>query len=317
MEELLNRGAIIDYGIDECVETPLAMAAEEGRVKVMIKLLNRNANPNAISEEYGGVINAAISSGNCDAVRLLVARDVSLASQDEAVEKKMAAINAERAAREEAEAAHYEAHSYDGDNEDREGGDGSGSAGSESGSEDEEDDDDDDDEEEEEEEEEEVERIRSPLALAALRSDLTMFNFLIEEYADKLPTAEFNTALVKAAEHGRMETFLRLYHDYQHPKSTMEEALDAACKERQWDIIRLLLKEYPGLDCNQAFLNTCHGYDAEQEIQVLKEMWEYSNKSISAQTLNDSLYHATDYEAEHTVKVLLELGASPNATGEE
>jgi ankyrin repeat protein len=82
LEELLNRGANIDDGIDISVQTPLHMAALMGNVTTVAKLIRRGANLNAIASDIGPVINAAIRSGNRDAVKLLVEAGVSLVIDD-------------------------------------------------------------------------------------------------------------------------------------------------------------------------------------------------------------------------------------------
>jgi hypothetical protein len=157
--------------------------------------------------------------------------------------------------------------------------------------------------------------IVSPLALAALLSDVSMFEYLIQKYADKLPAVEYSKALVKAAEAGRVEVFNKLL-EFQHDQVFYQDALDAAVEEWNWDITTILLQRRPGLDCNKLFYTaaTC----SEPQDKILEVSWEYTNGSITAQTLNDSLYHATDREKDTTVQLLLEkFRADPNATGEE
>ena len=95
--------------------------------------------------------------------------------------------------------------------------------------------------EEDEEGEEEEEIIWSPLALAASRSDLTMFNFLIEKYSSRLPAEEFDAALVKAAQGGRSEAFKRLFRDYRHPHQILQDSLEQAAKQENWNIVHQLL----------------------------------------------------------------------------
>ncbi|KAJ4328989.1 hypothetical protein N0V84_000561 [Fusarium piperis] len=294
IEELLNKGAPINDGMQDDLQTPLHLAAANGNVKAMVMLLQRGADPNASCDTYGRVINAAVNSGNCDAVKVLVEKDVSLEGEDseEEEEDDGEATGENNQPEDEAEKENDE----DEDNE------------NESENEDEDEDEDDEDEEE---------FVRSPLALAALRSDLTMFEFLIKNYSEKLPAKEFNRALVKAAESGRLEAFNRLFDSYEHPQETFQKALEWAAYADKWDIVAILLEKRPDLNCDMPFLNAAEGDDGEQALRSIEAMWEYTNGSISAETLDDSLYHATDFQNEKTVQLLLRFGASPDATGEE
>ncbi|RBQ72736.1 hypothetical protein FVER14953_08793 [Fusarium verticillioides] len=296
-EELLDRGANIDEGIKGNLITPLHRAAAEGNVKVMIKLLQRGANPNASCGAYGGVICAAIQSGNTEAVKLLVTHNVSLVTQDDEDEDEDDKAEDENG---EGEANGEEAKNNDGDEESDK------DEGSESGS--------DSDSDSDEEDEEEV--ITSPLALAAMRADLAVFEFLIEEYSDKLPAEEFGIALVKAAEYGRFEAFSRLFHDFEHCQQFKQDALDGASFGDHWAIVSLILDHCPGLNCDKTFLQTAQGEDGDDEIRILGAMWEYSQGNISPEALDESLYEATDFENQRTVELLLRYGANANATGE-
>lgn len=269
------------------------MAAAEGGIKVMTTLLQRGADPNAFCGTYGSVINAAIESGNCDAVKLLVEKNVSLASEDETDED---------------DDVEAEVGDVDGANE--EDGDGNEDKEVDKEGEDEEDEDGEDDDDEDE-------IIQSPLALAALRSDLTMFEFLIANYSHKLPPKEFDTALVMAAEHGRLEVFKQLLTSYTHEKDALQEALDQAAYEEHWEIVTLLMESCADLKCDDAFLYVAQGNDGRQELQILEAMWEYAHASISSETLDTSLYEATDFENAETVQLLLRFGANSDATGEE
>lgn len=155
----------------------------------------------------------------------------------------------------------------------------------------------------------------SPLAAAAILSDISMFDYLIEKYAEKLPAQEFSKALVEAANAGRLRVVQKLLK-YQHSQSDFQDALDKAAEEWNWDIIPVLLKNCEGLDCANAFYKAAT--EAESEENILKEIWEYSKADLPPETLNDSLYVATDRENESTVRLLLqEFKVNPNATGKE
>lgn len=232
---------MIDDGIEQHEQTALHMAALDGQVEVMKKLLLRGANANAIADDIGPVINAAISSGNRACVELLVERGVELTV----------------------------------DRDD----------------------------------------LQPPLAHAASLSDISMFGYLVEKYADKLPAEEYSKAFVKAAEAGRVEVFNKLL-EFQHSQEYFQKALEAAVDDWNWDIVLILLDKHEGLNCDKVFYEaaTC----TEPQDKLLESIWEYTGGSISRDALNKSLYDATDREKESTVELLLtKFGADPNATGEE
>lgn len=264
-------------------------------------LLQRGADPNASCDTYGRVINAAVDSGNCEAVKVLVEKDVSLEGEDSEAEEE----EGEGENKEPGDEPKNDDDDEDEDDENDDEGD------------DDENDDDDDDEDDDEDEEDDEGFIRSPLALAAVRSDLTMFEFLIKNYSERLPPKEFNRALVKAAESGRLEAFNRLFNSYEHPQETFQKALQRAAYADKWDILTILLEKCPDLNCDMPFLNAAESDDGEQALRSIEGMWEYTNGSISAETLDESLYRATDFQNEKTVQLLLRFGASPDATGEE
>lgn len=243
MDELLNRGAVIDDAAEIQEQTPLHMAAFGGHVQVMKKLLVRGADPNAVAKEIGPVVNAAISSGNRAGVELLVQHNVSLTfvSKDE--------------------------------------------------------------------------NIPCPLAMAAMLADYSMFEYLIESYADKLPANDYSAALIASAETGRIEVFTKLLN-FQHEEHVFQSALKSAVGEWNWDIVKSLLENCQTLDVNSLFFEaaTC----SEPQDKIVQLTWDYAKGSITKETLNNALYEATDREKTSTVKLLLQsFGADPNATGTE
>jgi ankyrin repeat protein len=296
VEELLDQGANIDAGHELDAVTPLGMAAEAGNVKIMTQLLQRGADPNASCSASGAVICSAIDSGNTEAVKLLVALNVSLVSPEE---DDVGDPGSEKG---------------DGKEEDKEGDE----DGEES--EEESEDEDDDDEEDEDEDEDEIDEkvIKSPLALAAMRADLTVFEFLLSEYSDKLPASELEFALITAAEWGRTEAFTRLFNDFELSQEAKQKALVGAAgsAEGHWDIVTLILERCPGLNCDRAFLSTAKRADGDDEIRILEAMWEYTQGGISPESLDECLYEATDFENKRTIELLLRYGASANATGQ-
>jgi ankyrin repeat protein len=154
------------------------------------------------------------------------------------------------------------------------------------------------------------------LALAAAICDISMYEYLTKELADKFQPEDYSNAVVTAGRAGRIEILGKLLDNYEHPKEYCQSSLDWAAAESNWDCILLILEKVKDLDCSAVFHEaaTC----TEQQDKVLEAIWEYSNGTISPETLDKSLYEATDKEKESTVRLLLEkFNANPNATGEE
>jgi ankyrin repeat protein len=154
-----------------------------------------------------------------------------------------------------------------------------------------------------------------PLAQAASLSEVSMLEYLIERYADKLPPEDYSEALVSAARAGRVPVVNRLL-EFPHTTEYFQRALDEAAEEGAWEAVKILLEKCSNLNCDQPFYEAATG--TEPQDIVLEALWEYTQGGISAEKLDESLYDATDREKESTVKILLDkFGADPNASGEE
>ncbi|KAK6835123.1 hypothetical protein PG987_009817 [Apiospora arundinis] len=242
--ELLNNKAPVNDGIEANEQTPLHMAALGGHESVMAMLMKKGANPSAIAGAVGPVLNSAISSGNQEAVKLLVEKGVSLT------------IDLDPSL-----------------------------------------------------------RFNPPLALAGLLSDISMFEYLVNQYRAKIPVEEYSKAFVKSAEAGRTDVFNKLL-EYEHEHHYFQAALDAAVDELKWDIAVVLLKKQPGLDCNKLFHTAATAPDHQHDLLDLA--WRYSNGGILQETVDHALYEATDCEKDSTVELLLgePYKGSPNAKGD-
>ena len=238
---MLDNKAPVDDGIDTKDLTPLHMAACKGHVEVMGRLLKSKADPNAMCNEFGPVINGAIMSGNREAVELLVDAKAELSLESDEFE--------------------------------------------------------------------------SPLALATLFPDKSMFDYLVKSCSDKLPDKEYEKALIRAAEEGRADIFEQLISTIQYTPQGYEQALRMAEKESSWDIIRILLKKHGGLDYVELFTKAATGIASQD--QILTDIWDSTEHKISLEVLNQCLYRATDLEKESTVELLLSFKADPNVTGHE
>ncbi|KAK1531740.1 hypothetical protein CPAR01_11389 [Colletotrichum paranaense] len=154
----------------------------------------------------------------------------------------------------------------------------------------------------------------SPLALAALISDISMFNAILEAAADNLTPNEHSKALIMASHSGRIEIVEKLL-GYEHESHIFKASLEIATKEQNWDVIRLILKKSTGLDCEIPF--RAASKDKEYLEDVLELCWEHADGSIGQEILDDCLYIATDLEKKETVEQLIKFGASCNALGSE
>ncbi|KAI1870141.1 hypothetical protein JX265_006311 [Neoarthrinium moseri] len=238
VEELLDRKADINTGKEEEEDTPLHLAANKGHVKVMKKLIQRDASLDAFSEYSGLVVNSAISSGNFDAVALLVDHGVSL--------------------------------SIDHDN------------------------------------------VETPLEQAASLCNVSMLEYLMEKYAEQLPPDEYSKALVTAAAAGSLEILNKLL-PFEHSDNDYQSALDEAAEAGNWEIAKVLLEKRANLTCDKAFYEAA---TRTNDLEVLQALWEYTRGNISAETIDQSLYEATDSKKFKTVQLLLTFGADPNAQGD-
>ncbi|KAK1476307.1 hypothetical protein CTAM01_15497 [Colletotrichum tamarilloi] len=153
-----------------------------------------------------------------------------------------------------------------------------------------------------------------PLALAALISDISMFNAILEAAADNLTPNEHSKALIMASHSGRIEIVEKLL-GYEHESHIFKASLEVATNEQNWDVVRLILKTSTGLDCEIPF--RAASKDKEDLQDVLELCWEHADGSIGQEILDDCLYIATDLEKKETVEQLIKFGASCNALGSE
>lgn len=160
----------------------------------------------------------------------------------------------------------------------------------------------------------EDEDIEGPLALAAQLSEITMFDYLVEACAEKLPAQEYDKALVAAAEAGRVEVFHKLLA-YNHPQDCFQEALNAAAEEDNWDIITILLDRCQGLDCKVPFESAA--VDSENMDKILEAVWRHTKGVMPEEVLDEALRDASRCGKLPTVDLLLEFGANPDASDKE
>lgn len=163
----------------------------------------------------------------------------------------------------------------------------------------------------------ESDEFESPLALATLFPDKSMFDYLVKSCSDKLPDREYEKAMIRAAEEGRVDIFEQLISasTITYTDEGYRKALEAAERESSWDIIRILLLNHEGMDCVDLFVKAATGVACQD--QILAHVWQYTQQNIPQEVLDKCLYKATDLEKESTVELLLGFKADPNATGQE
>ncbi|PFH59149.1 hypothetical protein XA68_12752 [Ophiocordyceps unilateralis] len=155
----------------------------------------------------------------------------------------------------------------------------------------------------------------SPVELAALHWNLPMFESFMKKSEGKIPPSQYSMALVQAAYGGRNDVFEKLL-EFPHGRDVYHNALRTAAEEENWEICKMILEKCRGLDCRELFYQAARCTDSQ--VPVLEAAWNYSDRSISRQTLADSLYEAIDMEKEDTVEFLLNTcQADPDATGED
>ncbi|KAI0904424.1 ankyrin repeat-containing domain protein [Ustulina deusta] len=153
-----------------------------------------------------------------------------------------------------------------------------------------------------------------PLALAALVSDISLLTTILEIGESSLTANEHAKALIQASFSGRIEVVEKLL-DYEYEPHVFQKSLESATEENNWDVVRCLLRNCSGLDCEKLF--KCASTGSEGLEDILEDCWKHTNGSLPQALLDSCLYSATDFEKQETVVTLLGFGADPNALGEE
>lgn len=278
VEELLDHGAFINDGIDESHDTPLHVAAASGKERIIQKLVNREANPDAISDFSGPVLTSAILSGSREAVQILIKAGAKfiLGIRDEHSNMENGGgQNGIEACGEE---------NNDGDDNDIDEYDDDGNA-------------------------DDMTRY-GPLATAARFSEISMFEYLMTSCDQTVHSQAYDEALVAAAEEGRTEIVQRLLA-YQHPQKCLQEALDIASSNDNWHTCNILLGKFEAFDCTTLFL--CAVQSTEDQTKLLQRVWQYMHGSISSKHMAAALNSAAWAGQQPTMELLLdEFGADPN-----
>ncbi len=186
---------------------------------------------------------------------------------------------------------------------------------------------------------------RLPLNVAAFNGDLETVRALLNHGAMIDPDDEdywYGSALGAASRRGHAEvTRLLMQKGWKHDKhmktygsfltaaatyghtgvlealleeenriTVMEQALQAASRTGKAPIVRAILDRAPTLRHQKAFMLAA-SYGRNEVLNLL------TGRGILQNQLDKALYDAADHEHEETVKLLLGLGANPNAEGEE
>jgi ankyrin repeat protein len=155
--------------------------------------------------------------------------------------------------------------------------------------------------------------LEPPLALAASMANGTLVKTIMDAGGYQNTTSPaYGSALAAAASSSNLEilqTIFQVDRSLPSRQSALEQAAEVTSKE----IVDYLLRTGPGLQCDAPFTKAA----AKGADDILNMLWQYSRGSISQQSKDASLYTATDFELQSTVKLLLAMRANPNAEGEE
>jgi ankyrin repeat protein len=241
MQLLLDHGADINDGRQDLEWTPLMMAASQGQLEAMTKLLawSNPADINACASDDGTALTLAIACGQTDAVAQLLKHNAN---------PNITGLG-----------------------------------------------------------------LEPPLALAASTGNQVLVKMIMDARGYENTTSPaYGSALASAASSSNIHIFKTIYQvDYSLP--ARQSALDQAAEVISEDIVHYLLGSGPDLKCDTAFTKAA----AKGADKILDKLWHYSRGAFSQQSKDLSLYTATDFELKSTVKMLLAMGANPDAEGEE
>ena len=241
MQLLLDHGADINDGRQDLEWTPLMMAASQGQLEAMTKLLawSDPADINACASDDGTALTLAIACGQTDAVAHLIKNNANTNITGPGLEP--------------------------------------------------------------------------PLALAASTGNQKLVKMIMDARGyENTASPAYGSALAAAASSSNIDIFKTVYQvDYSLP--SRQSALEQAAEVTSEEIVHYLLGSGPDLKCDTAFTKAA----AKGADKILDKLWHYSRGAFSQQSKDLSLYTATDFELKSTVKMLLAMGANPDAEGEE
>lgn len=185
---------------------------------------------------------------------------------------------------------------------------------------------------------------RTALNAAALGGYLDILQLLVSKGADLNPDMKYEhgNAVGVAAFYGNLEVVKYLLENgcrYDVGDEDDEYPLSLAAREGYPDIVRLILKydkrpeshdqaltsavETDNVECVRVLIERCPVLQRTEPFRIAARNGStdvlnvLTNSGISFEDLNRALYEATDFQHVETVGVLLEMGADPNAEGEE
>lgn len=155
-------------------------------------------------------------------------------------------------------------------------------------------------------------RYGTPLGAACRMGSLSIVKKLVEAGCDvnkQFSSSNYRCATSCAASYGHGD-IVQFLLEKGVDEQSQEQALQAAARLGEEEMVKILLAASPSLSRNQAFLKAAaHGQD--EVIELL------SHDSLDRDILDSALYQASDGEHEDTLSLLLNLGASPDAEGAE
>ncbi|KAH6663685.1 ankyrin repeat-containing domain protein, partial [Halenospora varia] len=153
-------------------------------------------------------------------------------------------------------------------------------------------------------------RLANALGAAAYQGHDDVAKYLLERGCHTNQAdfqGEFPLAL--AAQEG-YEEIVALILEYDREPQSHDQALDCAVKANELECVKVLIERCPMVLRSDPF-----AYAASNGFsEILKVL---TNTGVTSQVMDKCLYEATDYQHIETVEVLLQMGANPDAEGEE
>ena len=131
-----------------------------------------------------------------------------------------------------------------------------------------------------------------------------LFQQILDTQSSDWDQGVFDQALVQASYAGKTEQMtLLLNMDRRFSIDCIQSAFDWASKQLQWAAMKVLLRHRTeGIKCDGAFLAAA---THSGNTRILEDIWDYTDHSISQDTVNKAFYNAVEKQYEKAAMWLL------------